>query len=119
MLSNTGGFRNLQAWAYWSGVAFAPFPADFAWVFNTDDGIQRVIGQVNDVFALAVLPGDVTASVPEPQTWTLAPLAIGNHLEALSGDCKGQHSVRINGQWRICFVWTDRGPVNVEIVDYH
>ena len=43
----------------------------------------------------------------------------GNHLEALKGDRKGQHSVRINDQWRICFVWTPTGPVNVEIVDYH
>lgn len=43
----------------------------------------------------------------------------GNHLEALSGDRAGQHSVRINVQWRICFVWTDQGPADVEIVDYH
>lgn len=43
----------------------------------------------------------------------------GNHLEALSGDRAGQHSVRINDQWRICFVWTPTGPANVEIVDYH
>jgi proteic killer suppression protein len=43
----------------------------------------------------------------------------GNHLEALSGDRSGQHSVRINGQWRICFIWTDQDPVDVEIVDYH
>ena len=43
----------------------------------------------------------------------------GNHLEALKGDRKGQHSVRINVQWRICFVWTDTGPIGVEIVDYH
>jgi len=43
----------------------------------------------------------------------------GNHLEALKGDRKRQHSVRINDQWRICFVWTDVGPINVEIVDYH
>ena len=43
----------------------------------------------------------------------------GNHLEALSGDRAGQHSVRINGQWRICFIWTDQGPDAVEIVDYH
>ena len=42
-----------------------------------------------------------------------------NHLEALKGDRKGQHSVRINVQWRICFVWTDTGPIDVEIVDYH
>ena len=43
----------------------------------------------------------------------------GNQLEPLSGDRKGQHSIRINRQWRICFVWTANGPDQVEIVDYH
>jgi proteic killer suppression protein len=43
----------------------------------------------------------------------------GNHLEALSGDRVGQHSVRINKQWRVCFVWTAEGPADVEIVDHH
>ena len=43
----------------------------------------------------------------------------GNMLEALSGDRKGQHSIRINDQYRICFVWTNAGPDRVEIVDYH
>ena len=43
----------------------------------------------------------------------------GNRLEALKGDRSGQHSIRINAQWRICFVWTPFGPENVEIVDYH
>ena len=43
----------------------------------------------------------------------------GNRLEALSGDRKGQHSIRINEQWRICFVWRDGGADQVEIVDYH
>ena len=43
----------------------------------------------------------------------------GNRLEALSGDRAGQHSIRINDQWRICFVWGARGPEHVEIVDYH
>ena len=42
-----------------------------------------------------------------------------NRLEALRGNRKGQHSIRINDQWRICFVWMDRDAVNVEIVDYH
>ena len=42
-----------------------------------------------------------------------------NRLEALKGDRKGQHSIRINDQWRICFAWTKNGPDNVEIVDYH
>ncbi|MFJ3521543.1 type II toxin-antitoxin system RelE/ParE family toxin [Pseudomonas sp. NPDC090203] len=43
----------------------------------------------------------------------------GNRLEALGGNRKGQHSIRINAQWRICFVWGANGPENVEIVDYH
>jgi toxin HigB-1 len=43
----------------------------------------------------------------------------GNRLEALRGDRRGQHSVRINDQFRICFVWTAIGPAEVEIVDYH
>lgn len=43
----------------------------------------------------------------------------GNRLEALHGDRAGQHSIRINDQWRICFIWQDGGPVHVEIVDYH
>jgi proteic killer suppression protein len=43
----------------------------------------------------------------------------GNHLEALKGDRKGQHSIRINDQWRICFRWTTAGPEDVEIADYH
>ena len=42
-----------------------------------------------------------------------------NRLEALRGDRAGQHSIRINRQWRICFRWTDEGPSDVEIVDYH
>jgi proteic killer suppression protein len=43
----------------------------------------------------------------------------GNRLEALAGRRKGQHSIRINDQWRVCFVWTSDGPRDVEIVDYH
>lgn len=43
----------------------------------------------------------------------------GNQLEALSGDRKGHHSIRINQKWRICFAWTAAGPADVEIVDYH
>lgn len=43
----------------------------------------------------------------------------GNRLEALKGDRKGQHSIRINDQWRICFRWTTAGPEDVEITDYH
>ena len=43
----------------------------------------------------------------------------GNRLEALQGDRLGEHSIRINDQWRICFKWTDGGAESVEIVDYH
>ncbi len=43
----------------------------------------------------------------------------GNRLEALSGNRAGQHSIRVNDQFRVCFVWTPQGPKDVEIVDYH
>jgi len=43
----------------------------------------------------------------------------GNHLEALTDDRRGQHSIRINDQFRICFRWTREGPADVEITDYH
>jgi toxin HigB-1 len=43
----------------------------------------------------------------------------GNNLEALAGNRKGQHSIRVNDQWRVCFVWVNEGPKDVEIVDYH
>ena len=52
---------------------------------------------------------------------TLADLRVppGNRLEKLAGDRAGQRSIRISQQWRICFRWTDAGPENVEITDYH
>ncbi|MGA0583291.1 MAG: type II toxin-antitoxin system RelE/ParE family toxin [Castellaniella sp.] len=43
----------------------------------------------------------------------------GNRLEKLMGDRLGRHSIRINTQWRICFIWTAEGPAEIEIVDYH
>ena len=43
----------------------------------------------------------------------------GNRLEALKGDRAGQYSIRINDQWRVCFAWSEHGPADVEIVDYH
>lgn len=54
-------------------------------------------------------------------TTELASLRIppGNQLEALKGDRKGQHSIRVNDQWRVCFVWRTDGAHQVEIVDYH
>ena len=52
---------------------------------------------------------------------TLTDLLIppGNRLENLTGDRAGQYSIRINQHWRVCFVWSDAGPEDVEIVDYH
>ena len=46
-------------------------------------------------------------------------IPLGSRLESLKGDRRGQHSIRINNQWRICFRWTAAGPEEVEIVDYH
>lgn len=43
----------------------------------------------------------------------------GNHLERLKGDRAGQYSIRVNDQWRLCFIWTEDGPEEVELVDYH
>lgn len=43
----------------------------------------------------------------------------GNRLEPMRGDRRGQHSIRINDQYRICFRWSDTGPIHVEVVDYH
>lgn len=55
------------------------------------------------------------------QATTLADMAglPSNRLERLRGDRKGQHSIRVNSQWRICFIWKDEEPHAVEIVDYH
>lgn len=52
---------------------------------------------------------------------TLGDLAAlrSNNLETLKGDRKGQHSIRVNLQWRLCFVWREDGPHDVELVDYH
>ena len=74
----------------------------------------------------AKLPTDIQATALRKlrllnQARALSDLRVppDNRLEALAGDRKGQHSIRINDQWRICFVWEKGGPVNVEIVDYH
>ena len=64
---DVGLVKNLQSFVYWSGTAYAPSPADFAWYFNTDYGRQDYYDQGNGFFAWAVRPGDVTvAAVPVP-----------------------------------------------------
>ncbi|MBI9050267.1 MAG: type II toxin-antitoxin system RelE/ParE family toxin [Anaerolineaceae bacterium] len=59
---------------------------------------------------------DLLDSVTEISELRIPP---GNRLEALSGNRSGQYSIRINQQYRICFLWTDDGPDQVEIIDYH
>ena len=66
-----------------------------------------------------VVPERKLAQLDAAQTLDFLKAPPGNRLEALKGNRKGQHSIRINGQWRFCFVWSDVGPVDVEIVDYH
>jgi proteic killer suppression protein len=70
----------------------------------------------NSIWKVAARKLDQIDSVTALRELRIPP---NNTLEALSGDRKGQHSIRINDQYRICFVWTDSGPDQVEIVDYH
>jgi proteic killer suppression protein len=89
------GFRDKATEQFWHGgrvKQFAPFAAQ----------AQRKLDMLNAAGAL------IDLRVPP-----------GNQLEALSGDRKGQMSIRINRQWRVCFVWTEAGPDQVEICDYH
>lgn len=71
-------------------------------------------------------PPDLVASARRKLKWLDAAATLGdlrsppgNRLEALVGNRAGQHSIRINDQWRICFRWSDGGADDVEIVDYH
>ena len=89
-------FRNKAAEAVLKGESPKGFPADLVKV------ARRKLRYLNAAVGL----GDLR-SPP------------GNRLEALAGDRKGQHSIRINDQFRVCFVWTPEGPAEVEIVDYH
>ena len=70
----------------------------------------------NSIWKVAARKLDQVDSVTALSELRIPP---NNKLEALSGDRKGQHSIRINDQYRLCFVWTESGPDQVEIVDYH
>jgi hypothetical protein len=77
-LTNTGPFSNMQSSVYWSGTAYAPDPALFAWVFYTDDGFQYGVDQSFQLYAVAVRPGDVFAgSVPEPGSLAMLLAGLG------------------------------------------
>ena len=69
--------------------------------------------------AFATIAERKLAQLDAAQTIEFLRAPPGDRLEALKGDRKGQHSIRIKDQWRVCFVWIAVGPTNVEIVDYH
>lgn len=89
-------FKGKQAQAIWNGKAGKGFPAD---VVRAAQRKLAILDAATDLNDLRCPPG--------------------NRLEALSGDRQGQHSIRINGQWRVCFRWMDNTAEDVEIVDYH
>lgn len=89
-------FRDKRAAAVFQGLLPKGFPADLA---NAPRRKLRMLDAAIRLDDLRVPPA--------------------NRLEALSGSRAGQHSIRINDQWRVCFVWHDGRPADVEIVDYH
>ena len=89
-------FKDEATQAIWEGRTARSLPAD---IHRTARRKLRMLAAAQDVQDLRVPPG--------------------NHLEALKKDRKGQFSIRINDQWRICFSWKSDGAHDVEIVDYH
>ncbi len=90
------GFADTETELIWSGRRSPKLPPDIQSVALRK---PRLLNQARALGDLRVPPG--------------------NCLEALRADRQGQHSIRINDQWRICFVWDEGGPNHVEIVDYH
>jgi toxin HigB-1 len=89
-------FRDMETARIWRGERSRRLPPD---IQNVALRKLRLLDAVLELSELRVPPG--------------------NRLEALRADRVGQHSIRINQQWRICFVWSAGGPRDVEIVDYH
>lgn len=90
------GFADPETELIWSGRRSRKLPADIQAVALRK---LRMLNQARVLNDLRVPPG--------------------NHMEALRRERAGQHSIRINDQWRICFVWQEGGPARVEITDYH
>jgi toxin HigB-1 len=90
------GFIDSEAELIWSGRRSRKLPSD---IQNAALRKLRLLNQARTLSDLRVPPG--------------------NRLEALRTDRQGQHSIRINDQWRVCFIWEEGGPSHVEIVDYH
>ncbi len=80
-------------------------------LFDDDD-----IKKFRSIFRAARLKLEVLNAAVSLNSLIIPP---GNRLEQLKGDRKGQHSIRINNQWRVCFMWKDENAYDVEIVDYH
>lgn len=75
-LTNAGSFQSMQSHYYWLGTEYAPYTND-AWNFGTYDGHQGADGKGNQIYAMAVRPGDVMAPVPEPETYAMMLLGLG------------------------------------------
>ncbi len=89
--------------------------------FRNDDSQRLFAGQ-----RIRRLPADIQRRARVRLQRVMAAAALtdlsvppSHRLEALKGDRKGQFSIRINDQWRVCFVWTDRGAMEIEVTDYH
>jgi proteic killer suppression protein len=89
-------FADRETERVWSGLRSRKLPADIQPIALRK---LRLLNQARELSDLRVPPG--------------------NRLEAMKGDRASQFSIRINDQWRICFIWTEGGPAHVEIVDYH
>lgn len=106
------------------GTLFVPkHSTDFAMIETFKDKITKAIFEGKRV---KKLPEDLQRKAERKliridTAVTIEDLRVppGNMLESLSGDRKGQHSIRVNDQWRICFTWNDDGVYEVEFVDYH
>ncbi len=77
---------------------------------------REVVRRFKSIERLALRKLDMLDAAPDLRTLATLP---GNRFESLKGDRRGQYSIRINDQWRICFVWLERHAYDVEIVDYH
>ena len=89
--------------------------------FRNDDAESLFVGQT-----VRRLPADIQRRARVRLQRVVAAAALtdlrvppSHRLEALRGDREGQHSIRVNDQWRVCFVWTDRGAMEIEVTDYH
>jgi len=89
-------FKSKEAELIWNGVLSKKLPP------HLQEIIRRKLRMINNSFSINDL------RIPP-----------SNHLEQLNGERKGQYSIRINDQWRICFEWSDGNVYNVDIVDYH